>query len=185
MTFRENRYLLVREILPEEILDYLKGYYRLLIAKNRFTRGDNQCPSSLRLYGDLGLDAMLEWIKPEMCRLTDLDLVPTYSYTRVYSQGEILKPHTDRPACEISLTISIRIPPGCPRSVLWLNPGVPIGIEMQEGDGLIYAGCEIEHWREPIPQPGYIQLFLHFIRRDGSNFPALAYDGRGHFETLI
>ena len=40
-------------------------------------------------------------------------------------------------------------------------------VEMFEGDGCVYAGTEVEHWRERFRVDGYIQLFLHFIAKRG------------------
>jgi hypothetical protein len=178
--FRERRYLLVKGILPQTLLEYLKVYYAILMANNRFGT-DSQCPSSLSLGGDAALDAVLEWIRPEVSRLVGFDLVPTYSYTRQYARGELLTPHTDRAACEISVTASIQIPKGAGPSIVHLKPPNfdETKVEMFEGDGCVYAGTEVEHWRERFRVGGYIQLFLHFIAKHGRNYPKLIFDGRG------
>src|ERR1700693_620817 len=99
--FRKRRYLVVRRILPQAVLNYLKVYYSILLANNRL-RKDSQCPSSLALGGDPALDAILEWIRPKVSRLVGLNLAPTYSYTRRYAKGELLSRHNDRDACEVS-----------------------------------------------------------------------------------
>jgi hypothetical protein len=177
--FRERRYLLVKGILPQTILEYLKVYYAVLMANNRFSN-DSECPSSLSLGGDAALDAVLEWIRPEVSRLVGFDLAPTYSYTRQYAKGEVLTRHTDRDACEISVTASIQIPKGAGPSVVHLKPPTldETKVEMFEGDGCVYAGTEVEHWRERFRVGGYIQLFLHFIAKHGRNYPRLTFDGR-------
>ena len=184
--FREKRYLLVKEILPRTILDFLKTYYAVLLSNNAFAR-DEQCPSSLSLGADRALDAILESVRPEVSRLVGIELVPTYSYTRRYAKGERLPRHTDRNACEISMTTSIEIPKGAGPSVVHLKPpnGRETKVEMREGDGCIYAGCEVEHWRQRFRVDGYVQLFLHFISKRGPNYPQLMFDGRkclgGHY----
>lgn len=66
--FRKGRYLLVKAILPQAILKYLQVYYAILMANNRFCI-DSQCLSLLSLGGDAALDAVLEWIRPEVSRL--------------------------------------------------------------------------------------------------------------------
>jgi hypothetical protein len=177
--FRKRRYLLVKRILPATILEYLKVYYAILMAHNRFCN-DSQCPSSLSLGGDAGLDAVLEWIRPEVSRLVGFDLAPTFSYTRQYAKGEVLARHRDRAACEISVTVSIQIPKGAGPSVVHLKPPNfnETKVEMSEGDACVYAGTEVEHWRERFRIGGYIQLFLHFIAKDGRNYPKLLFDGR-------
>ena len=178
-TFREQRYLFVKGILPRALLDYLRTYYAVLLSNNAFSR-DEQCPSSLSLGADRGLDAILEWIRPEVSRLVGLELAPTYSYTRRYAQGELLPRHVDRAACEISMTMSIEIPKGAARSVVHLKPPHrrETKVEMREGDGCIYAGTEVEHWRERFSVDGYAQLFLHFISKSGPHYPKFAFDGR-------
>ena len=177
--FGKRRYVLVKGILPPAILEYLKSYYRILIANNRFSN-DSACPSSLSLGGDAALDAVLEWVKPEVSRLVGFDVVPTFSYTRQYAKGEVLARHTDRAACEVSVTVSIRIPKGAGPSVVHLKaPNLKqTKVEMFEGDGCVYAGTEVEHWRERFRVGGYIQLFLHFIAKGGRNYPKLMFDGR-------
>src|SRR5438067_11604987 len=141
------------------------------MAKNRFCN-DSQYPSSLSLGGDAGLDAVLEWIRPEVSRLVGFDLAPTFSYTRQYAKGEVLARHVDRGACEISVTVSIQIPKGAGPSVIYLKPPdlKETRVEMLEGDGCVYAGTEVEHWRDRFRAAGYIQLFLHFISNRGLDY---------------
>ncbi len=177
--FRKRRYLLVKNLLPTPILEYLKVYYAILMANNRFWK-DRACPSSLSLGGDAGLDAVLQWVQPEVSRLVGFDVVPTFSYTRQYAKGEALARHIDRAACEVSVTISVQIPEGAGPSVVHLKaPKLKkTKVEMFEGDGCVYAGTEVEHWRERFRIGGYIQLFLHFIAKSSRNYPKLMFDRR-------
>jgi hypothetical protein len=177
--FRKQRYLLVRGLLPEAMVSYLQGYYDVLLVNKMFFK-DKQCPLSLSLSGDPAFDAMLEWLRPEISRLVGCALAPTYSYTRRYTKGDELGRHLDREACEISATICVAIPKGAAPSPLCvqLANGRRTKIEMFEGDGCIYAGAEVEHWRDAFRSTGYLQLFLHFIRRRGRHYPRWLYDGR-------
>jgi hypothetical protein len=102
---------LVKGLLPQTMLEFLRVYYAILLANDEFA-GDEQCPRSLALSGDRALDAVLEWIRPEVSRLIGSALAPTYSYTRKYAKGERLERHCDREACEISVTVSLEIPNG-------------------------------------------------------------------------
>jgi len=184
--FRDQRYLFVKGLLPPALLEYLKVYYAILLADNYFSH-DTQCPSSLSLSGDPALDAVLEWIRPELGRLVGFSLAPTYSYTRRYAKGEVLNRHRDRAACEISVTVSIQIPRGAGPSVMYVKPpgGEETKVEMREGDGCIYAGCEVEHWRKRFRIGGYIQLFLHFISKPGPHYPDLLFDGRERLGSTV
>ena len=176
---------MVKGLLPPPILDYLKVYYGIVLANGEFTV-DSQCPLSLARSGDSGFDAVLEWIRPEIGRLVGAELAPTYSYTRRYAKGETLERHLDRDACEVSVTISIRIPPRAgPSSIFLKTPrDGERRIDLREGDACIYAGTEVEHWRESFRVDGYIQLFLHYIRKRGPHYPGLVFDGRAGLGTF-
>jgi SM-20-related protein len=178
-SFRERRWLYVEKLVPGALLDYLKVYYQILLANNKLQK-DDQCPLSLSVGGDPAFDAVLGWITPVVSSLVGFDLAPTYSYTRIYAKDDVLLRHSDRPACEISVTISIEIPKSAGPSVLHLKPpNMPeTAVEMREGDACVYAGTEVEHWREPFSEDGYIQLFLHWIDKRGGNFPKWIYDKR-------
>jgi hypothetical protein len=182
--FRKSRYLFVKELLPKEILRFLQIYYDVLLNNGCFAR-DEQCPSSLSLGGDPGLDSVLEWIRPEIGRLVGFELAPTYSYTRRYAKGELLSRHKDRDSCELSVTLSIQIPKGGKPSVVYFKPpsSRPTKVAMRAGDGCIYAGAELEHWRDRFKIDGYIQLFLHFICKSGPYYPEHVFDGRPFLGT--
>ena len=50
-------------------------------------------------------------------------------------------------------------------------------IELEEGDGLLYAGCEQTHGRPGIYKgEGMAQVFLHYVNQNGPN-KKHAYDG--------
>ena len=125
-----------------------------------------------------------------MNELTGKELIPTYSYHRLYTTGTELKRHKDRPSCEISTTLCL----GYDNSnvdkktysdwdwPMFVGPktgekgtdGMPI--HMKPGDMLIYRGDVVEHWREPLWGNNHAQVFLHYNEKDGQyNIP---YDGR-------
>ena len=126
----------------------------------------------------------------KMCELTGKDLVPTYSYHRLYTQGTELKRHKDRPSCEISTTLCV----GYDNSnvdaskypdwdwPMFVGPisgekgtdGMPI--HMKPGDMLIYRGDAVEHWREPLWGLNHAQVFLHYNEKEGQY--DIPYDGR-------
>ena len=125
-----------------------------------------------------------------MCELTNKDLIPTYSYHRLYTQGTELKRHKDRPSCEISTTLCL----GYDNSnvdankypdwdwPMFVGPkdgeegtgGLPI--HMKPGDMIIYRGDVVEHWREPLWGNNHAQVFLHYNEKDGQYH--IPYDGR-------
>jgi hypothetical protein len=40
-------------------------------------------------------------------------------------------------------------------------------IELEPGDALIYKGIEVPHWREPFEGERQVQVFLHYVKKNG------------------
>ena len=59
------------------------------------------------MYGDLIFDTLLMGKVSQLQEITGEELVPQYSYYRLYNKGSELKRHTDRESCEISLTLCL------------------------------------------------------------------------------
>tara|TARA_R100000988_G_C3958422_1_gene144871 strand:- start:221 stop:916 length:696 start_codon:yes stop_codon:yes gene_type:complete len=119
-------------------------------------------------------------------------LYNTYYYDRFYFPGQALVKHTDRPACEISVSIhvSTNIKESWP---IWIKTpdifedntmktkiatGENRFVHLKAGGGMIYKGCERPHWRDPMPgllesalnkdeSLYYHQIFFHYVLQDG------------------
>ena len=108
-------------------------------------------------------------VLPVMQQHTEMNLIPCYTYTRIYKKGDILKRHKDRPSCEISTTLHLGGEPW----PIFLDPtgadNAPTGISinLKVGDMLVYSGCDLEHWREPFEGDNCAQVFLHYNNIDG------------------
>ena len=102
---------------------------------------------------------------------TGLKLIPTYCYTRKYFKGSTLISHTDKDACEISLTYCISGPE-------WeINVGDNTLIT-KIGNGVIYKGCEIPHGRSEPSSGEVIQVFNHWVISDGVRSKSAYDDGK-------
>ena len=88
-------------------------------------------------------------------------LLPTYAYCRIYTKGNELVPHIDRPSCEWSATINLS------QSEPWSLYMDGKEIIQDVGDGALYQGCEVYHWRKPFKGSEYIQVFLHYVDANG------------------
>ena len=132
---------------------------------------DQQIPNTYSIYGDPAFDTLLMKMLPVMKRETGLEVVPTYSYARIYKKGDILKRHKDRPSCEISTTLNLG---GDPWPIFLENNKVVLEI----GDMLIYEGCKLEHWREPFEGDNCGQVFLHYNNANGQFKNMNVFDGR-------
>ena len=125
--------------------------------------------------------------------ILQIDLFPTYYYERCYWKNSVLVRHTDRPACEISISIQVSSNTK-PWPIFFKKPnGEESSVTMNDGDGVIYKGIEIEHWRNRLDSKynrfqRYIkklrkieddtyhhQVFFHYVKAQG-NYVHHAYD---------
>lgn len=155
----------VSNMLP---IDFCQFFTHVLLLKSANGQGgDQQVPSSLAVIDhEVMFDTVLERLWPTMENIFGEELLPTYAYSRLYSNGDVLAPHKDRPACEVSITIQL----GRSHHYSW-----PIYVgnqryDLAEGDGVIYKGCDFPHWRDQCQGPNEYfsgQLFLHYVRKHG------------------
>jgi hypothetical protein len=143
-------------------------------------------PSSRGAYGDPLTEGLVDMLWPAMERLVGEALWPTYSYYRVYLRGARLKPHTDRTACEISATLCAGSSyAGAPAGYEWplwtqlrgSGEAAAHGCATSPGDMVVYRGCDVRHWRELFEGEWQVQIFLHYVRRQGP-FAMARYDCR-------
>jgi hypothetical protein len=207
MSFKKNKYQVIRGAISKELADIAFTYLRIsaeadhwLLTNQATHEGnmlignfkDRQVPNSYAKYADRLMETLLVKTIPIMKAKTGLNLIPTYSYTRLYKTGNILNRHKDRPSCEISTTLNlggdpwpIFIDPTGSDNVIKeyegiIKPNAPKGnkVDLKPGDMLIYSGCELEHWREPFKGKLCGQVFLHYNHANGPFAKSNLYDKR-------
>ncbi|HWH22983.1 MAG TPA: hypothetical protein VNT25_06840 [Allosphingosinicella sp.] len=125
---------------------------------------------------------LLWGLTPIVSHLVDRELLPTFDYFRIYQQGDICRVHSDRPACEYSLSLTLAYSDGKPWSLelgrnrvdapsdLYESFGSEphSSVTLQPGDALLYQGVYQRHGRvSPNPNRWSAHLFLHWVDRDG------------------
>ena len=209
MSFKTKKYYVIRNALDKKMANFIFNYMMLqrdaveeMLKDNRTSvqnpfigkLGDKQIPGTYSKYADWVMETLLMYMIPIMKAKTGLDLIPTYSYTRLYKKGDILHRHNDRPSCEVSTTLHlggnewpIFIDPTGEDNILSgsetttvVKPGAPKGIQvdLNIGDMLIYAGCDLEHWREPFQGMVCSQVFLHYNHANGPFAKTNIFDKR-------
>jgi hypothetical protein len=109
---------------------------------------DDTSPGALSAPGDVFMDGLLLDLLPLVERASSLELFPTFSYFRVYHRGDVLEKHTDRPACEISLTLCLGYEAERPWPIVIEGRNGVSRFELEPGDGLLYRGIDCPHWRD-------------------------------------
>jgi hypothetical protein len=113
------------------------------------------------------MEELLERLVPAIEQITRRKLFPTYSYFRVYKAGDVLQPHTDRPACEISVSINLGYSADTPWPIWIEGLRGAAKVEMEAGDAVVYRGIDCPHWREAFNGEYAAQLFLHYVDQHG------------------
>jgi hypothetical protein len=132
------------------------------------------------------LDSLMLVLQPLVEQVTERQLYPTYGYHRVYRPGSVLKKHTDRGSCEVSLNLCVGYYYDTEdKDYSW---DIVVGgdaVKTEIGDLIIYKGIEIEHWREPFvcgENSWQTQAFLHYVDANGP-YADFKWDGREQFGT--
>ena len=196
--FKKEGYVIIKNFLSKDIyaLTYQYCVNKVIQKRYKFNDaneiyhgnwdgnwGDHQAPKgSFSMYGDVLMDTILQFATKRMNEFTGMELVPTYSYWRLYEKDEELVAHKDRSSCEISTTLSIgKDYSNLNNDYMWSiyvknRKGEDVPINLNDGDMLVYRGCELTHWREPLQGNHHAQVFLHYNDKNGQyNEP---YDGR-------
>jgi len=129
--------------------------------------------------------ATFHWgMTPAVEALVGEPLLPTYSYFRLYRQGDICRVHGDRYACEHSLSLTLAYSDDRPwelevspvrvekpyqrADAAFRDDEASSGVAMAAGDAVLYQGVHHHHGRtKPNPNRWSAHLFLHWVARNG------------------
>jgi len=175
--FAARGYVVIPQLTESPLTRFLWSYIHSKMACGMLSRGDALVPATPACYGDSATDGLLEHLQPRVEAYAGRRLTPTYSYLRIYKQGDVLPSHRDRPACEFSLSLSIGQIPDEPWPLFIESPDGPAQVRLVPGDALLYRGIDLFHWREPFAGRELVQVFLHYVDSDGPH-ASQKFDGR-------
>ena len=182
--FDTNGYVLVRNIIDPELLRCelpdIRGQitYYGSIDNYKHIPVESQVNGSLSRYSYPPYKESHVILQKKIEEIVGKNLYRTYYYDRFYFSGQDLKKHTDRDSCEISISINIDTNLKDPWAFeLTTLEGKNKKIFLNSGDGIIYKGCDVVHWREKMPGSKrdifrknkfyYHQVFFHYVLSDG------------------
>ena len=100
---------------------------------------------------------------PQISKIVDEELVPIYSYQRIYLRGAQLANHTDWPWCQISLSVNLGQSHQYPMYITDMQNKIDVEIIQKPGDAIFYIGHNTTHYRNQFEGDWYSQLFLHYV----------------------
>ena len=179
--FKEKGYQIIKNFLDEDFTLFIQSYFYTRIRAGQAILGDIQAPNSFVFYGDPLMETILGNSTKELGKIVGYNLLPTYTYTRLYGTGDELKIHRDRPSCELSATLALGIPNETAINPIYFSTkedgSDAVEILLEPGDLCLYRGCDLYHWRPPFEQDWYLQAFLHYVDENGPHRNNI-YDGR-------
>ncbi len=162
-----------RELARDGVLIGSGGDFAPVLTRPAFeVYGPNYTPMRFLLSG----------LTPIMEKLVGALLLPSYSYFRLYRKGDVCRIHSDRAACEHSMTLTLSYSDdklwafqvgneidGPSRPISDDFQGLPFStVDMKAGDAVIYRGIDVRHGRaDPNPNVWSAHMFLHWVEKGG------------------
>ena len=196
--FKKDKYAVIKQAISKDMATFIYNYFSMkkqvydTCIKKRFIspyevilgyyeNETEQIPHTYSCYSDIVMETLMLKCQPIMEKITKLKLNPAYSYARIYKNGDVLKRHKDRFSCEVSTTMNL----GGDKWNLYLEPSGKEGlkgikINLEQGDMLVYSGCELEHWREKFKGKLCGQVFLHYNNKKTKGSEHNLFDTRPH-----
>lgn len=162
----QNNFLFVPNFIGLEHAEVLQQEFYELERSGQYEK-DHQAPNSPAVYNFRPFLELLCQKVNHVSSLIEEQVLPTYTYARIYKNGEVLNRHRDRPACEISLTVHLGGDANWNIGIQKPN-GEEAELNLNKGDAMLYFGCTADHWRNtPFSGQNYSQVFLHYVCSNG------------------
>lgn len=188
--YQQDGYALIEGLLAPEVCNAFLHQFQQAIERSgaslaQLTRSSNLLRrDAVEMYGYHfpPMLALLWGLSPVAEQLSGRPLLPSYSYFRIYREGDICRVHSDRYSCEHSMSLTLDYSDGVPwdlelerfdsepsaRTAEDFGVEAPAALSMQPGDGVLYRGVQRRHGRTtPNPNGWSAHLFLHWVERDG------------------
>ena len=171
--FLQNGYASVPGLIHPFHLAALRRYYRRKIRKGTFRLGDDQSSRRYIAHNDPIARFFHLQLAPYVSKLVGKSVKPSYVYTAAYQPGARLDKHTDREQCAFSITLCVDYSPEPALATAWPlyleTPRGTVTVYQALGDGLLYRGCELPHYRRTLAQGNTsTSIFFHYVAEDFS-----------------
>ncbi|HWA00811.1 MAG TPA: hypothetical protein VG841_10920 [Caulobacterales bacterium] len=170
LTFKHNKIEVLRGVIDPVALDAVQRLVRLTLSGYAddppgFFRSDPQVKLRYPLARMHLTEAIMYALTPKIREIVGAEVLPTYSFPVINFPGAELERHTDRPACEVTCTLTLINEP----ETIWPifieeAPGKVHRLDLNPGDVAAYDGIAYPHWREAQPEGHYnVSVFYHYV----------------------
>ena len=164
----ERGWVQLTGLLPPFHIGALRRYYRYHTRTGTFVLGDDQTPGRFVAYDEPTTRYVQQQLTRTVSDLARRVVVPSYSYLALYQGGASLDPHTDRDACEYTISLCIDATPDPQTHGAWplhlMTADGEVSLTQGIGDALLFRGRYLSHWRDQLPE-GYTSssILFHFV----------------------
>lgn len=178
--FASQKYAVVQGMFPPEQMAAMRNFYRAYVDNGFMAFGDDRVERRYIEHNEIIAESFHTQLAKLIGMIVGETVQPSFAYAVSYVAGSQLPPHTDREQCEYSLSLQVDYQPRPAGDVspwpIFLEPlpdasqlgkiGVSMeweqlpsrnggssveGVYLASGDGLIYKGRELVHYRHALP----------------------------------
>lgn len=171
--FHSQRHVPLQRLIHPFHLGALRSYYRQQIRDGKLRLGDSQTSRRYLAHNEKVACFFHHQLTAIVSAIAGEPVKPSYVYVASYQPGARLPKHTDRPQCEYSISLCVDFTPEPASRTSW-----PLCLETERGtlkifqslgEGLLYRGCEVPHFRTLLPgNCTSTSIFFHYVHRDFS-----------------
>jgi hypothetical protein len=180
--FDEMKYARIDNFIDKTTVEIISLYMENTIRRGIWTEDKNSKPTPYSYYADPLTEVLLTKCKELVEVTTGKELLPTYSSTRIYQPGDEPENYRDREACEISVIVNVASKGEFSPVYTKYKDKTEQHI-LKPGDALIYMGCDVDYWIDPIIEGQLnVQFMLHYVDKNGP-FSSFEKDTRSMLGT--
>jgi hypothetical protein len=166
--FRDESYWPIRRLIHPFHIAALRRYYRRAIRRGAIRLGDEQSSRRYVAHNESVASFFHHQLANAVSAIVGETVKPSYVYLASYLSGAELKKHVDRAQCEFSVTLCLDFSPEPELATSWPilldTPGGTVTVHQALGDGLVYRGTQVPHYRKRLAE-GYTStsIFFHYV----------------------
>jgi hypothetical protein len=169
--FQKRDYAPIRNLIHPFHVAALRRYFRYMVRRGLFYLGDEQSARRYGVHNDGVARFFHHYLAKTVSAVVGETVKPSYVYAACYLSGAELKKHIDREQCEFSVTFCLDFSPEPKGETPWpvrldTSHG-PVSIYQALGDGLLYRGTRIPHYRDVLAEGRTsTSIFFHYVPED-------------------
>src|SRR5579864_3137901 len=166
--FQSRNYAPIRNLIHPLHVAALRRYFRHIIRRGMIDLGDEQCPRRYGVHNESVARFFHNHLAKTVSAAVGEPVKPSYVYSACYVSGAELRKHIDREQCEFSVTLCLDFSPEPDKETPWPirldTPQGPVSISQALGDGLVYRGTRVPHYRDVLAEGRTsTSIFFHYV----------------------